>query len=106
MERLPRRRSVCAGSWFSRVGAAVSCGALLLALLPVPASRAAERRAPLQAVVFALHTIAASRAAAVLHGLYPQARVRVDGSANAVVVVASPRDLDAMRKEKTCERTA
>ena len=82
MERLPRRRSVCAGSWFSRVGAAVSCGALLLAFLPVPASRA------------------------VLHGLYPQARVRVDGSANAVVVVASPRDLDAMRKEKTCERTA
>ena len=97
MELLPRRRRVCADSWFSRVGAAVSCGALLLALLPVPESRAAERRAPLQAVVFALHTIAASRAAAVLHGLYPHARVRVDGSANAVVVVASPRDLDAMR---------
>ena len=76
MERLPRRRSVCVGSWFSRVGVAVSCGALLLSLLPVPASRA------------------------VLRGLYPQARVRVDGSANVVEVVASPRDLVRQKREE------
>ena len=97
MERLPRRRFLRVGSWFSRVGAAVSCGALLLALIAVLPSRAAQARAEFQAVVFALHAISASRAAAVLHGLYPHARIRVDGSANAVVVVADARDLDAMR---------
>ena len=97
MERLPRRRFLRVGSWFSRDGAAASCGVLLLALIAAPPSRAAAHRVQLQAVVFALHAISASRAAAVLHGLYPHARVRVDGAANAVVVVADARDLDAMR---------
>ncbi len=97
MERFPRRRFLRVGSWFSRVGAAASCGVLLLALIAVPPSRAAQPRPESQAVVFALHAISASRAAAVLHGLYPHARIRVDGSANAVVVVADARDLDAMR---------
>ena len=97
MERLPRRRFLRVGSWFTRVGAAVSCGALLLALIAAPPSRAATHRVQMQAMVFALHVISASRAAAVLHGLYPHARLRVDSAANAVVVVADARDLDAMR---------
>jgi len=97
MEGISRRRFLRVGSWFSRIGAAVSCGALLLALVAVPPSRAAQPRVQSQAMVFALHAISASRAAAVLHGLYPHARVRVDSAANAVVVVADARDLDAMR---------
>jgi type II secretory pathway component GspD/PulD (secretin) len=47
--------------------------------------------------VLAVQVIAASRAADVLHGLFPKARIRVDRAANAVLVVAPPDDVAAMR---------
>jgi type II secretory pathway component GspD/PulD (secretin) len=47
--------------------------------------------------VLALQIIGAARAANVLRGLYPHDRIAVDASANALVVVAPPDELSAMR---------
>jgi len=59
--------------------------------------------APLRALaadvpgVISVTQISATRAAQVIRDLYPHANVRIDRSANAVIVVASERDLAAMR---------
>jgi len=47
--------------------------------------------------VFGVQVISAGRAAGVLRALYPRARITVDRSANALVVVAPPDDVAAMR---------
>ncbi|HET9095875.1 MAG TPA: secretin N-terminal domain-containing protein, partial [Candidatus Baltobacteraceae bacterium] len=52
---------------------------------------------PAQAAVINLSVISAARAAATLRALFPRARIRVDAHANAVVVVASPDDVQQMR---------
>jgi type II secretory pathway component GspD/PulD (secretin) len=52
---------------------------------------------PAPPAVIQVHIIGAARAAAVLHGLFPRARVTVDRTANALVVIAPPDDVVAMR---------
>ncbi len=47
--------------------------------------------------VLGVQVISAGRAAAVLRALYPRARITVDPGANALVVVAPPDDVTAMR---------
>jgi type II secretory pathway component GspD/PulD (secretin) len=47
--------------------------------------------------VLSLQIVGAARAASVLRNLYPRDRIAVDGSANAIVVVAPPEDVTAMR---------
>jgi type II secretory pathway component GspD/PulD (secretin) len=47
--------------------------------------------------VLSLQIIGAARAANVLRSLYPHDRIAVDASANAIVVVAPPADVAAMR---------
>lgn len=50
-----------------------------------------------QAAVIDVSLISASRAASLLRTLFPRARVEVDSSANAVLVVAPPDDVQQMR---------
>ncbi len=52
---------------------------------------------PYAPAVLPLQIIGAARAANVLRGLYPRDRIAVDSSANALVVVAPPEDVTAMR---------
>ena len=52
---------------------------------------------PYPPAVLPLQLIRAARAAAVLRGLYPRARVAIDAAANALIVVAPPDDVTAMR---------
>ncbi|MDP9023977.1 MAG: hypothetical protein M3N13_01200, partial [Candidatus Eremiobacteraeota bacterium] len=47
--------------------------------------------------VFPVSVISAKRAAAQLHSLFPQASIREESGANALLVVAPPNDLQAMR---------
>lgn len=47
--------------------------------------------------VLSLQIVGAARAASVLRSLYPHDRIAVDGSANAVIVIAPPEDVTAMR---------
>ncbi|MBC5806902.1 MAG: hypothetical protein GIW96_11900 [Candidatus Eremiobacteraeota bacterium] len=54
-------------------------------------------KTPFPAAVLGVTTIKANEAATVLHSLYPKARIRVDRNANAIIVVASPDDVNAMR---------
>ncbi|MBC5805713.1 MAG: hypothetical protein GIW96_05780, partial [Candidatus Eremiobacteraeota bacterium] len=54
-------------------------------------------KTPFPAAVLGVTTIKANEAANVLHSLYPKARIRVDRNANAIIVVASPDDVNAMR---------
>ncbi len=86
-----------------RAWAGVLVIAIACAALPVAAPRAAAARAhatptpaPPPAVLQA-QIIPATRAAGVLHGLFPKARIRVDRAANAVLVVAPADDVTAMR---------
>jgi len=72
------------------------------AVIVFPTSAIGARRVPAPAVapitsVIQVQTISADRAASVLRSLYPQARIRTDAHANAVIVVASPDDVQAMR---------
>lgn len=69
----------------------------LLAMLCEPSTSLAARHTPFPPAVISLHVIPAARAAAIFHALYPDARIRVDAAANAVVVVAPPNDIAAMR---------
>jgi type II secretory pathway component GspD/PulD (secretin) len=64
-----------------------------------PSARAAPRApAPTPApAVLQVQTIGAQRAAQVLRGLFPRDRIGVDRAANALVVVAPPDDVAAMR---------
>lgn len=50
-----------------------------------------------QASVISVNVISAERAARTLHALFPHARIRVDSHANAVLVLASPDDIQQMR---------
>ncbi|HEX3468672.1 MAG TPA: secretin N-terminal domain-containing protein [Candidatus Elarobacter sp.] len=59
-----------------------------------PPSPTASPNAP---AVLQLQVVGAARAAGVLRGLYPHDRIAVDASANALVVVAPPDDVTAMR---------
>jgi type II secretory pathway component GspD/PulD (secretin) len=52
---------------------------------------------PYPPVVLPVQIVGAARAASILRGLYPHDRISVDTSANAIVVVAAPADVTAMR---------
>ena len=79
---------------------AVALLAVAVVTLP-PGVRAQPARRPLPTpappAVLQVQVIGAARAAEVLRGLFPRARVAVDRGANALVVVAPPDDLPAMR---------
>ncbi|MBC5801868.1 MAG: hypothetical protein GIX03_02405 [Candidatus Eremiobacteraeota bacterium] len=57
----------------------------------------AARNTSYPATVLGVTVIKADQAASVLHALYPRARIRVDRNANAIIVVASPDDVNSMR---------
>jgi type II secretory pathway component GspD/PulD (secretin) len=86
-------------------GATVLAGIALVSAIASPASLVASARpvprlSPTpqpQAAVINVTVINAERAAATLRALFPNARIRVDRHANAVVVVASPDDVQQMR---------
>ena len=61
-----------------------------------PGVRLTPTPAP-EAAVINVNVISAQRAAETLRTLFPHARIRVDSHANAVVVVASPDDVQQMR---------
>ena len=82
------------------LGVALVSGALLVAPPAVAGSRArrpAPTPTPNAPIVIPFQIISASRAAAILRGVYPDARITVDGHANAVIVVASGFDEQGMR---------
>lgn len=86
---------------FIRV-ASVLVALLAAAIVLIPTAMVDARRAPAPAAtpiasVIQVQTIPVERAAAVLRSLYPHARIRTDAHANAVIVVASPDDVQAMR---------
>lgn len=70
--------------------AVVANGALAATRSPAPSP------SPIPIVV-ALREMSAARAASIIRGFYPGLRVRVDATANAVVVVAPANDADAIR---------
>jgi type II secretory pathway component GspD/PulD (secretin) len=61
------------------------------------AGNPAPKRTPYPPAVINLALISPDRAAQILRGIYPRALIRVDASANALVVVASPDDVNGMR---------
>jgi hypothetical protein len=65
------------------------------------AKEPAPRGTPYPPAVINFALVGAAKAAAILHGIYPDAWIRVDGSANAVIVVASPDEVDGMRTVAT-----
>ncbi|MDB5073548.1 MAG: Type pilus biosis protein PilQ [Candidatus Eremiobacteraeota bacterium] len=90
---------------FSLVAAlALAVGALPARSQPAPVRSTLSRDTQTHATqisfapaVLAVQVIAAKRAAAVLHALYPRARITIDANANALVVVAPPEDVAGMR---------
>ena len=68
----------------------------LVALFALCAGTAPTTTAPAP-VVLPVQVIGAARAAEVLRGLFPRDRITLDRAANALVVVAPPDDLAAMR---------
>ncbi|HYW55227.1 MAG TPA: secretin N-terminal domain-containing protein [Dongiaceae bacterium] len=74
---------------------------LALAASTLPPSAGAQPKAsatpPPAPAVLQVQVIGAARAAQVLHGLFPRDRIAVDRAANALVVVAPPDDVAAMR---------
>jgi type II secretory pathway component GspD/PulD (secretin) len=82
------------------LGVALVSGVLLVAPPAVAGShggRPAPTPTPNAPIVIAFQMISASRAAAILRGVYPDAHITVDGHANAVIVVASGFDEQGMR---------
>ena len=79
------------------------CGALFIGLMPpAVASKASHARptptpTPNPPVVITFQIIPASRGAAILRGVYPNASITVDSHANAVIVVASGYEEQGMR---------
>ena len=63
----------------------------------IEAGPAAARAAAVAPVVLPLSVVTAKRAAAMLRPLFPQALVREDARANALIVVASAADVQAVR---------
>jgi type II secretory pathway component GspD/PulD (secretin) len=89
-----------ASSRSARAFTAVALLAFGAAALPPGVSAQPGRHAtptPAPPAVLQVQVIGAARAAEVLRGLFPHARVAVDHTANALVVVAPPDDLLAMR---------
>src|ERR1700736_2938988 len=83
-----------------RALAALASIALAASALPPLAGAQPQHRAvptPAPPAVLQVQIIGARRAAEVLRGLFPRDRVAVDRAANALVVVAPPDDLAAMR---------
>jgi len=82
----------------SRLFALTALLALGASAVP-PSVRAAPRAAPPTPApsVLQVQIIGAKRAAEVLRGLFPRDRISVDRAANAIVVVAPPDDVAAMR---------
>lgn len=72
---------------------------LPLSILPQPgAARApAAKRTSYPPAVINLTVINAARAANILRGIYPGAAISVDPAANAVIVIAPPDEVSAMR---------
>ncbi len=60
-------------------------------------SRSAPAPAAVAPAVINATIVRADRAAQVLRSVYPRARIRIDRSANAIIVVASPEDVSGMR---------
>lgn len=84
-----------------RAGALIVLASLVVALLSSPAL-GARRSAPQPrpspvAAVLQVQVIPVERAAQMVRTLYPNAHIRVDSHANALVVVAPQTDIDAMR---------
>ncbi len=82
------------------LGVTLVSGALLVAPPAVAGSRVRQPAAtptPNAPIVIAFQMISASRAAGILRGIYPDARITVDGHANAVIVVASGFDEQGIR---------
>lgn len=81
---------------------ALSCG-VSVAVSPPALSAARVRSTPTPSptpntpVVISFQVIPASRGAAILRSIYPNARITVDPHANAVIVVASGYDEQGMR---------
>jgi type II secretory pathway component GspD/PulD (secretin) len=65
--------------------------------LDLPAQAPKPTATPIAPSVINVTIISAHRAATVLHQLYPRDQISVDASANAVIVVASPNDVQGMR---------
>jgi type II secretory pathway component GspD/PulD (secretin) len=86
------------------LGVALMCGALFVGTLP-PAVLAAGHShstptptpTPNPPVVLTFQIISATRGAQILRSIYPNARITVDGHANAVIAVASGYDEQGMR---------
>lgn len=81
----------------SALVALVASAAVLIPTAALGARRVPTPAATPVASVIQVQTIPVERAASVLRSLYPNARIRIDTHANAVIVVASPDDVQAMR---------
>ena len=79
---------------------AVLLAALLAGLVPAGAAPvrpfAAPSPSPVPAVI-QVQVMPVARAASVVHALFPHLRVRMDGSASAIVVFGPPSDVEAAR---------
>jgi general secretion pathway protein D len=78
------------------------CGALLVGAFPITASSRTKATptpspTPNPPIVITLQIISAQRAAAILRGVYPNARITVDAHANAVIAVAPGYEEEGMR---------
>ncbi len=71
----------------------LSSSIVALAMGPIAGGATAKA----STAVINVSVVSASRAAEVLHGIYPGANIRVDRSANAVIVAASAEDIASMR---------
>ena len=78
------------GATWSRVNRVV-----VVTLRPAPQPNPSV--SPYPPVVLPVQIVGAARAASILRGLYPRDRISVDARANAIVVVAAPADVAAMR---------
>ena len=78
--------------------AVLLCGAFLAGLqAPLPTFAARPTPTPYAPIVINFTVIPASRAAAIMRSIYPDATVTVDSHANALVVVAPGYEEDGMR---------
>lgn len=71
--------------------------------VPIPSST----NSPNSPTIITFSIISAAHGARILHAVYPHAAIRVEGGANAVVVIASPDDVayandrDGHRRQKS-----
>ena len=78
--------------------ALAACAALCVAGGTWPAAGAQLKKAPAEPVAVPLQILPASRAAAMLHKLFPRDKFTPEGDANAVIVLAPAEDLSAVRQ--------